>query len=171
MATNPIVTIISEIIAPATIAARPIRNQAAADRLEPISDSSVDVVTTRSVLIYVAKKASAFAEFHRVLRPAGHLSIFEPINRFTFPEPPGILDGFDLRALSEATSLSAMEGMLSQSCYLLPPYVPRGIDCTRYGPADVGAPISAIRVRDPAPWAGNCDSAAVGEAQAVRCEP
>jgi arsenite methyltransferase len=76
--------------------------EASADRLEPISDSSVDVVTTRSVLIYVADKASAFAEFHRVLRPAGYLSIFEPINRFTFPEPPGIFDGFDLLALSES---------------------------------------------------------------------
>lgn len=75
--------------------------EAAADRLEPIPDSSVDVVTTRSVLIYVAEKASAFAEFYRVLRPAGRLSVFEPINRFTFPEPPGIVDGFDLRALSE----------------------------------------------------------------------
>ena len=75
--------------------------EAAADRLEPISDSVSDVATTRSVLIYVAEKASAFAEFYRVLRPAGRLSVFEPINRFTFPEPPGIFDGFDLRALSE----------------------------------------------------------------------
>jgi ABC-type lipoprotein release transport system permease subunit len=45
------------------------------------------------------------------------------------------------------TSLTDMEQMLSQSCYLLPPYVPRGADCTRYGPTDVAAPISAIRVR------------------------
>jgi arsenite methyltransferase len=38
------------------------------------------VVTTRSVLIYVADKAAAFAEFRRVLRPGGRISIFEPIN-------------------------------------------------------------------------------------------
>jgi SAM-dependent methyltransferase len=34
------------------------------------------------VLIYSDRKAAAFAEFHRVLRPGGRLSIFEPINRF-----------------------------------------------------------------------------------------
>jgi len=75
--------------------------QASADDLGAVSTSSVDIVTTRSVLIYVADKARAFAEFHRVLRPAGRLSVFEPINRFTFPEPTGVFDGFDLRALSD----------------------------------------------------------------------
>jgi arsenite methyltransferase len=56
--------------------------RAAADDLAGIADGSVDVVTTRSVLIYVARKQAAFAEFFRVLRPGGRLSIFEPINRF-----------------------------------------------------------------------------------------
>jgi SAM-dependent methyltransferase len=56
--------------------------RAAADDLAPMADASVDVVTTRSVLIYVERKADAFAEFERVLRPGGRLSIFEPINRF-----------------------------------------------------------------------------------------
>jgi arsenite methyltransferase len=56
--------------------------QAAAENLAPIETGSVDVVTTRSVLIYVARKADAFAEFHRVLRPSGRASIFEPINRY-----------------------------------------------------------------------------------------
>jgi arsenite methyltransferase len=56
--------------------------QAAADDLSPIPGASVDVVTTRSVLIYVADKQAAFAELHRVLRPGGRLSIFEPINSF-----------------------------------------------------------------------------------------
>jgi arsenite methyltransferase len=54
--------------------------QASADDLAAVPDSSVDVVTTRSVLIYVADKASAFAEFRRVLRPGGRISVFEPIN-------------------------------------------------------------------------------------------
>jgi ubiquinone/menaquinone biosynthesis C-methylase UbiE len=56
--------------------------RAAADDLGPIPDASVDVVTTRSVLIYVARKPAAFAELHRVLRPGGRLSVFEPINNF-----------------------------------------------------------------------------------------
>ena len=55
--------------------------RAAAEDLSPIEDESVDVVTTRSVLIYVEDKRRAFAEFHRVLRPCGRLSMFEPINR------------------------------------------------------------------------------------------
>jgi ubiquinone/menaquinone biosynthesis C-methylase UbiE len=54
---------------------------AAADDLAAIDTESVDVVTTRSVLIYVDDKLGAFREFHRVLRPRGRLSLFEPINR------------------------------------------------------------------------------------------
>jgi arsenite methyltransferase len=57
--------------------------QASADNLSPVESQSVDVVTTRSVLIYVGDKRRAFAEFHRVLRPAGRISLFEPINRFS----------------------------------------------------------------------------------------
>jgi arsenite methyltransferase len=57
--------------------------RASADDLREVPDASVDAVTTRSVLIYVARKAQAISEFHRVLRPGGRLSIFEPINRFT----------------------------------------------------------------------------------------
>jgi arsenite methyltransferase len=56
--------------------------QASADDLEAIGSGSVDVVTTRSVLIYVAEKQSAFGEFARVLRSCGRISLLEPINRF-----------------------------------------------------------------------------------------
>ena len=59
--------------------------QASADDL-PFDDESVDVVTTRSVLIYLMNKEPALREFHRVLRPGGRLSIFEPINRFCHEE-------------------------------------------------------------------------------------
>jgi arsenite methyltransferase len=54
---------------------------APADGLSQVAAGSVDVVTTRSVLIYVEDTARAFQEFHRVLRPGGRLSVFEPINR------------------------------------------------------------------------------------------
>ncbi len=56
--------------------------EAPAEDLGPIDDESVDVVTTRSVLIYVKDKAAALAEFARVLRPGGRISLGEPINRF-----------------------------------------------------------------------------------------
>jgi len=51
-----------------------------------LGDVTADIVTTRSVLIYVDDKSRAFAEFHRVLRPGGRLAIFEPINRFGLEE-------------------------------------------------------------------------------------
>jgi SAM-dependent methyltransferase len=41
----------------------------------------------RSVLIYVPDRAAAFAELHRVLRPGGRLSVFEPINSYAYPGP------------------------------------------------------------------------------------
>ncbi len=56
--------------------------RASAHDLSAIETASVDVVTTRSVLIYVGDKRSAFGEFARILRPGGRISLFEPINRF-----------------------------------------------------------------------------------------
>jgi arsenite methyltransferase len=61
----------------------------------------VDVVTTRSVLIYVEDKRRAFEEFHRVLKPGGRLSIFEPINAFAYPEPPHLFGGYDVGAVQD----------------------------------------------------------------------
>ncbi len=69
---------------------------AGAEDLAPIADESVDVVAMRSVIIYVTDKRAAFAEFFRVLRPGGRLSMFEPINRFSYPEPEGRFLGVDL---------------------------------------------------------------------------
>jgi ubiquinone/menaquinone biosynthesis C-methylase UbiE len=56
--------------------------EADVEELGGVPSESVDIVTTRSVLIYVEKKERAFREFHRVLRPGGRISLFEPINRF-----------------------------------------------------------------------------------------
>ena len=74
---------------------------ARAEDLDGIADGSVDIITTRSVLIYVADKADAFAAFHRVLRPGGLISLFEPINRLTFPEPRDRFWGYDVAAVAE----------------------------------------------------------------------
>ena len=73
--------------------------RAGADELAGVADASVDVATTRSVLIYVQDKASAFASLHRVLRPGGRISLFEPINRLMYPEPDGRFWGYDLRGI------------------------------------------------------------------------
>jgi arsenite methyltransferase len=75
--------------------------RAEADDLRGIADGSVDVVTTRSVLIYVARKQEAFAEFFRVLRPGGRLSIFEPINRFMMTEAAEELFGLDIAPVAD----------------------------------------------------------------------
>jgi len=73
---------------------------ARAEDLDPIGDLSVDVVTTRSVLIYVEDKAAAFHAFHRVLRPTGRFSIFEPINNY-FPWDPTEFWGFDTTPIAD----------------------------------------------------------------------
>lgn len=52
-----------------------------ADELGAIENNSVDAVTTRAVLAYVADKPAALAEFHRILRPGGRISIAEPVLR------------------------------------------------------------------------------------------
>ena len=75
--------------------------RASAEDLDGVADGSVDVVTTRSVLIYVPSKAAAFAEFFRVLRPGGRLSVFEPINSFAMALANGGLFGLDLAPVAD----------------------------------------------------------------------
>ena len=74
---------------------------AEAENLAGIGDASVDVVATRSVLIYVKEKARAFGEFFRVLRPGGRLSLFEPINRFCVAEKAQGFWGYPSDGLSD----------------------------------------------------------------------
>jgi SAM-dependent methyltransferase len=69
---------------------------ASADHLDAIPDARVDVVTTRSVLIYVKDKLTALREFHRVLRPEGRISLFEPINVLMSHGDPNLFSGYDV---------------------------------------------------------------------------
>ena len=71
---------------------------APAEDLSPVEDASVDVVTTRSVLIYVDDKRRAFDQFFRVLRPGGRISLFEPINNY-FPVDRDALVYYDAAEL------------------------------------------------------------------------
>ena len=70
--------------------------QAPASDLSGIDDQGADAVTLRSVLIYEPDKGAAVAEFHRVLRPGGRLSLFEPINRLSKP-----FGGYDFGPVTE----------------------------------------------------------------------
>jgi arsenite methyltransferase len=75
--------------------------KANAEDLVEVDDGSIDVVTTRSVLIYVIDKARAFEEFLRVLRPGGRVSLFEPINRFGMSARKEAFWGYPADGLSE----------------------------------------------------------------------
>lgn len=72
-----------------------------AEDLAEMEDTSVDVITTRSVLIYVADKAQAFAALYRVLRAGGRISLYEPINRLMFPEPPDRFWGYEISSVAD----------------------------------------------------------------------
>jgi ubiquinone/menaquinone biosynthesis C-methylase UbiE len=50
-----------------------------ADKLSAIENASVDVITSRAALAYVADKLTAVWEFHRILKPGGVVSLAEPI--------------------------------------------------------------------------------------------
>ncbi|MGH7912747.1 MAG: class I SAM-dependent methyltransferase [Candidatus Dormibacteraceae bacterium] len=69
--------------------------------LAGVADQSVDAVTTRSVLIYVDDKVRALAEFSRVLRSPGRISIWEPINRLDTPEPRGRWFWYDVSPVQD----------------------------------------------------------------------
>jgi ubiquinone/menaquinone biosynthesis C-methylase UbiE len=53
--------------------------QGSAEKLDWLPDAAADIVTTRASLAYVADKAAALREFHRVLKPGGRISLAEPI--------------------------------------------------------------------------------------------
>jgi len=71
--------------------------------LSMIEPGSVDVVTTRSVLIYIKNKRAAFEAFYRVLKPGGIVTMFEPINRFAYPGPKHTFRGYDATPVLELT--------------------------------------------------------------------
>jgi arsenite methyltransferase len=131
---------------------------ATADRLDGVADNSVDVVTTRSVLIYVADKAAAFREFRRVLRAGGRLSIFEPINALTPSCSPTMFFGYDLSPIAEiAVKVTA------QLAAIQPPGTDPMLDFddrdlvrlaeqAGFAKVKLDLRVSVRSVRDPVPW-------------------
>ena len=129
-----------------------------ADRLAAVPDAAVDVVTTRSVLIYVKDKAQAFREFYRVLKPGGRVSLFEPINVLMSLAQPGLFHGYDVTPVQDlAAKVQALYAAIQ------PPGVDPMIDfddrdLMRHA-EDAGFPdvslelrISVTARREPVPW-------------------
>ena len=75
--------------------------KAPVEDLSAVDTDSVDVVTMRSVLIYVEAKEQALRECYRVLKSGGRLAVFEPVNGFRYPEPANLLWGYDVSPVGE----------------------------------------------------------------------
>jgi arsenite methyltransferase len=73
--------------------------RAAATDLSAIPSASVDVVVERAVLLFIEDRGRALAEYRRVLRPGGRLSLGEPLNSWMSADRPGYLWGYDLTAV------------------------------------------------------------------------
>jgi ubiquinone/menaquinone biosynthesis C-methylase UbiE len=131
---------------------------ASADSLSGVPDASADVLTTRSVLIYVKDKAAALREFYRVLKAGGRVSMFEPINVLMSACDPERLFGYDV---SPVAAIAAKVRTLYES--IQPPGIDPMLDfddrdLVRLA-KDAGFPeihlelqVSVKAVKQPVPW-------------------
>ena len=74
---------------------------ASATDLSALATGSVDVVVERAVLLFIEDRGRVFAEYHRVLRAGGRLSLAEPINSWMSIDRPGYLWGYDVTAVTD----------------------------------------------------------------------
>jgi SAM-dependent methyltransferase len=74
---------------------------ASAVDLSSIPTASVDVVVERAVLLFIDDRGRAIAEYHRVLRPGGRLSLGEPLNVWMSADRPGYLWGYDVTEVTD----------------------------------------------------------------------
>ena len=101
---------------------------ASADSLDGIADASVDVVTTRSVLIYVKDKAAALREFYRVLRSGGRISVYEPIN--VLMHDPDRFLGYDITPVRPLADSSRRCMSRSSRGVRIPCLISTNVTCT-----------------------------------------
>lgn len=131
---------------------------ASADSLAGVPDASVDVVTTRSVLIYVKDKVAALREFYRVLSAGGRVSIFEPINVLMSGCDPDRFFGYDVGPVA---TIAAKIQALHES--IQPPGVDPMLDFddrdlvrltkdAGFGEIDLELRVSVKNSKPPVPW-------------------
>lgn len=129
---------------------------ASADSLADVADASVDVVTTRSALIYVKDKKAALQAFYRVLRPGGRISVFEPIN--VLMRDPDRLSGYDITPVKPlAAKLKAFyDAIQSPSADPMLDFDDRDLvrHAERAGFADIGLElrVTVKNGKRPVPW-------------------
>lgn len=131
--------------------------RAPADDLTAMADGSADLVTTRSVLIYVKDKAAALREFHRVLKPGGRVSLSEPINVLMDGADPDRFFGYDVTPVRDlATKVEALYESIQPPGDPMTDFDER--DLVRHA-IDAGFPqisldlqLTVAARREPAPW-------------------
>lgn len=94
-----------------------------ADNLVEIEDQSIDVVTARSVLLFVEDRVNFFSEVMRVLRPGGRLALFDRLPSWFGPSRDYFLD-FDTTTMRESvdTLLQALATYSTRGDDAVPTY-------------------------------------------------
>jgi arsenite methyltransferase len=86
-----------------------------ATNLRDVPDASIDAVLTRSVLLYIEDKERVAAEFRRVLRAGGRISLFEPISRVTIESFRLGIDPGPVTALADRVEAASLAHRLPET--------------------------------------------------------